>query len=73
MFHCMYFLQLLFVCFNRLIAEDMNTHQLRKSDNRGGRDNASSRPLCPTALWSQGSHQSQLQTILYGCKYILGL
>ncbi len=26
---------------NRLIAEDTNTRQLRKSDNRGGRENAS--------------------------------
>ncbi len=58
---------------NRLIAEDANTSQLRKIDNRGGRENASSRPFRPTALWSQGSHQSQLQTILYCCKYILGL
>ncbi len=28
-------------CFNRLIAEDANTRQLRKIDNRGGRKNAS--------------------------------
>ncbi len=27
--------------FNRLIAEDANTRQLRKIDNRGGRENAS--------------------------------
>ncbi len=50
---------------NRLITEDANTRQLRKIDNCGGRENASKMRLRPTALWSQGSHQSQLQTILY--------
>ncbi len=29
------------IIFNRLIAEDANTRQLRKIDNRGGRENAS--------------------------------
>ncbi len=29
------------IFFNRLIAEDANTRQLRKIDNRGGRENAS--------------------------------
>ncbi len=28
----------------QLIAEDANTRQLRKTDNRGGRENASLRP-----------------------------
>ncbi len=62
---------------NRLHANDTNMRQLRKIDNRGGRKNASknasSRPFRPTALWSQGCHRSLLQTILYCCKYILGL
>ncbi len=66
-----------FVAVNRLIAEDANTHQLRKIDNRGGRENVSKMrlrvhfALQPCGVNEATNHNSRRFYIVV--KYILGL